>query len=115
MGRTLPSASILLMQAKADILPFQRALTKSDQLAIDELWIYAGKHIAEAAYAANPIPMESYMVAMLLEMHREVMRLRENKLTFCYHRNCKRNFYIENISIIKVIRTKSTMKFNIGD
>jgi hypothetical protein len=76
MGRTLPSASILLMQAKSDILPFQRALTKSDQLAIDELFIYAGKHVAEAAYAASQIPMESYMVAMLLEMHREVMELR---------------------------------------
>ena len=77
MGRTLPSASILLMQAKADILPFQRGLAKSDQLAIDELFIYAGKHVAEAAYAANQIPMEMFMVAMLLEMHREVIVLRE--------------------------------------
>lgn len=77
MGRTLPSASILLMQAKSDILPFQRALAKSDQLAIDELFIYAGKHVAEAAYTANQIPMETYMVAMLLEMHREVIVLRE--------------------------------------
>jgi hypothetical protein len=77
MGRTLPSASILLMQAKSDILPFQRALAKSDQLAIDELFIYAGKHVAEAAYAANQIPMETYMVAMILEMHREVIVLRE--------------------------------------
>ena len=57
MGRTLPSASILLMQAKSDILPFKRGLAKSDQLAIDELFIYAGKHIAEAAYAASQIPM----------------------------------------------------------
>jgi hypothetical protein len=66
MGRTLPSASILFMQAKAEYLPFQRALVRSDQLAIDELFIYANKHIAEAAYAASQIPMETYMVAAAL-------------------------------------------------
>lgn len=77
MGRTLASASILFMQAKADYLPFQRALSKSDQRALDELFIDANKHIAEAAYAANPVPMETFMLAMLLDMHKEVVRLRE--------------------------------------
>ncbi len=65
------------MQAKSQYLPFQRAMAKSDQLALDELWIYANKHIAECAYAANQIPMEGFMVAMLLEMQKEILRLRE--------------------------------------
>ncbi len=63
------------MQARTDILPFQRALAISDQLVIDELFIYANKHIAEAAYAASPIPMDSFLLAMLLEMHKKVIEL----------------------------------------
>lgn len=77
MGRTLPPALILLMQAEVNIRPFQRALTKSDQLAIDELFIYANKHVAEVAYAAGQIPMECFMLAMMLEIFKNVVELRE--------------------------------------
>lgn len=66
----------MFMQVKSDLRPFQRALAKSDQLVLDQLFIYANQHIAEAAYAANPSPMESYMVAMILEMHKQVIQLR---------------------------------------
>lgn len=75
MGRTISSVSILFMQAKSDILPFQRGLSKSDQRVIDELFIDANKHIAEAAYAASPIPMDSFLLAMLLEIHKKVLEL----------------------------------------
>ena len=76
MGRTLPSASILLMQFKDDVTPFKRGLARRDQTALDDLFAFAGKHVAEAAYAADAIPSTIFMTAMLLELHREVMALR---------------------------------------
>jgi len=76
MGRTVPSAAMLLMQFKQDYAPFRRAISKTDQRALDELLIDASKHVAEVGYAAHPIPSEMFMLAMLLEMHREVMHLR---------------------------------------
>ena len=77
MGRTLPSAPIMLMQLRPTIEPFKRGLTKWDQFAFDELFFYAGNHVAEAVYAAQ-IRLEMYKVAMILEMHREMIALREN-------------------------------------
>jgi hypothetical protein len=76
MGRTIASASILLMQFSSDMTPFKRGLASRDQLALDDLFVYAGKHVAEAAFAANNIPSETFMIAMLLEIHREVISLR---------------------------------------
>ncbi len=56
---------------------FRRALRRSDQLALDELLSYARQHIAAAAYATHVLPMETFLVAMLLEEHKEVRRLRD--------------------------------------
>jgi hypothetical protein len=55
---------------------FRRALRRSDQLALDDLFASARKHLAAAAYAAHALPMETFLLAMLLEEHKEVMRLR---------------------------------------
>ena len=76
MGRTVPSAAMLLMQFRQDYAQFRRALPRTDQRALDDLFIDANKHVAEVGYAAHPIPSEMFMLTMLLEMHREVMRLR---------------------------------------
>jgi len=67
---------MLLMQFRQDYAKFRRALSKTDQRVLDELFVDANKHVAEAAYASHAIPSETFMLAMLLEMHREVMRLR---------------------------------------
>ena len=34
-------------------------------------------HLAAAAYAADLLPMETFLLAMLLEEHKEVIRLRD--------------------------------------
>jgi hypothetical protein len=67
---------MLLMQFKQDYAQFRRAIPRTDQRALDELFVDANKHVAEVGYASHPIPSEMFMLAMLLEMHREVMRLR---------------------------------------
>lgn len=76
MGRTLPSITQSLHEEQAAFSRFRRALRRSDQLALDELFVAARQHLAAAAYAANLLPMETFLLAMLLEEHKEVIRLR---------------------------------------
>jgi len=76
MGRTLPSITQSLQEEQAAFSRFRRALRRADQLALDELFIAARQHLAAAAYAANALPMETFLLSMLLEEHKEVIRLR---------------------------------------
>jgi hypothetical protein len=64
------------MQEQESFGRFRRALRRSDQLALDDLFAAARNHLAAAAYAANALPMETFLLSMLLEEHKEVMRLR---------------------------------------
>ncbi len=76
MGRTLPSITMEFMQEQEAFSRFRRALRRSDQLALDDLFSAARNHLAAAAYAANALPMETFLLSMLLEEHKEVIRLR---------------------------------------
>ncbi|MDY6872861.1 MAG: hypothetical protein SVR81_02675 [Chloroflexota bacterium] len=75
MGRTLPSATQNLHSQEGSLSRFRRALRRRDQLVLDDLFDAAYKHIAAVAYAANLMPFESYLLCMLLEEHKAVMRL----------------------------------------
>ena len=77
MGRTLPSASQNFLQEEQAFARFRRALRRSDQLALDDLFVSARQHLAAAQYASHALPFEVFLLAMLLEEHKEVMRLRE--------------------------------------
>ena len=76
MGRTLPSATQSFLLEEESFSRFRRALRRSDQLALDELFVAARQHLAAAAYAAHALPMEVFLLSMLLEEHKEVLRLR---------------------------------------
>ncbi len=76
MGRTLPSITQAFLQEQDSFTRFRRALRRSDQLALDDLFAAAHQHLAAAAYAANPLPFETFLLAMLLEEHKQVLRLR---------------------------------------
>lgn len=76
MGRTLPSITQEFYEEEAALSRFRRALRRSDQLALDELLVAARQHLAAAAYASNLLPMETFLLAILLEEHKEVQRLR---------------------------------------
>jgi hypothetical protein len=77
MGRTLPSITQAFLQEQAFFSDFRRGLRRSDQTALDELFAAARQHLAAAAFAANPLPFETFLLAMLLEEHKEVVRLRQ--------------------------------------
>jgi hypothetical protein len=66
-----------MQQEEAALSRFRRALRRQDQLAFDDLFTSAQKHISAAAYAAHALPLETFLMAMLLEEHKEVMRLRK--------------------------------------
>jgi hypothetical protein len=75
MGRTLPSITQAFLQEQDSFKRFRRALRRSDQLALDDLFADARQHIAAAAYAARPLPFETFLLAMLLEEHKRLLRL----------------------------------------
>jgi hypothetical protein len=53
MGRTLPPASIVFLQMKEDFKKFEKALAPSDQRVLEDLFVYANKHIAETQFATS--------------------------------------------------------------
>lgn len=77
MGRTLPTATQSFLQEQESFARFRRALRRSDQAALDDLFASARQHLAAVAYAADILPFEAILLAMLLEEHKEVIRLRE--------------------------------------
>ena len=77
MGRTIPSANQYLIQEQESYSRFRRALRRSDQLALDELFTAARRHAAAQAYASHALPFEVALLSMLLEEHKEVARLRQ--------------------------------------
>ena len=76
MGRTLPSITQAFMQEEEAFSRFRRALRRADQLALDDLFASARQHLSAAAYAAHALPMETFLLSMLLEQHKEILRLR---------------------------------------
>jgi len=77
MGRTLPTISHQFSEAEASFSRFRRALRRSDQVALDDLFASARQHLAAAAYAAHVLPFETFLLSMLLEEHKELIRLRQ--------------------------------------
>lgn len=76
MGRTLPSITQVFLQEEDSLRRFRRALRRADQQLFDELFDAAHHHLAAAAYAGSAAPFEIFLLAMLLEEHRELRRLR---------------------------------------
>lgn len=77
MGRTLPSITQAFLQEQQSLARFRRALRREDQRALDDLLADAKRHLAAAAYASHLLPFEVMLLAMLVEEHKQVMRLRE--------------------------------------
>ena len=77
MGRTIPSANQYLIQEQDAFSRFRRALRRSDQLALDSLFAAARKHSAAISYASHALPFEVALLSMLLEEHKEVLRLQQ--------------------------------------
>lgn len=75
MGHTLSTVTQNYQRFLAYVQPFRRALRKSDQLALDNLLDEASQHLPAAGYAANLLPGIAFLLALLLEKHKQVRHL----------------------------------------
>ena len=82
MGRTVTSITQTFLKERAAFARFRRALRSSDQQILDDLFASAQKHLAAASYASHALPFETFLLAMLLEEHKEVVRLRQEIAEF---------------------------------
>ena len=77
MGRTLPTISQQFIDEEGSFSRFRRGLRRADQVALDDLFAAARKNLAAVAYSAHILPFEVILLSMLLEEHKEVIRLRQ--------------------------------------
>jgi len=55
---------------------FRRGLRRTDQAVLDELLSYSHKHLAAASLATDALPMEMFLLAMIIEQKKEIEALR---------------------------------------
>lgn len=76
MGNVTPTITDILHAEEANLAKFRRALRREDQIVFDDLFSAAYKHRAAAAFAGHLLPFETFLLAMQIEDHKEVMHLR---------------------------------------
>lgn len=72
MGRTIASITQTWREEEAALKRFKRALRKEDQILLDELLVMSRLHLAEASYASNLYPLDMYLIAILLEVYKQL-------------------------------------------
>jgi len=76
MGNVTPTITDILHREEANLAKFRRALRREDQIIFDDLFVAAYKHRAAASYAGHLLPFETFLLAMQIEDHKEVLHLR---------------------------------------
>ncbi|MBA4313258.1 MAG: hypothetical protein C0417_11580 [Chlorobiaceae bacterium] len=79
MGRNNDTFTLVIDKNRDAWSKFRRGLRKEDQQLFDELWRAPKLHLAAGAFIANEVPMETILLAMMLEMYRKV-KLLEKKI-----------------------------------
>lgn len=79
MGRTLPSATQVFLQEQDSFARFRRALRRSDQIALDDLFVSARQHLAAAQYASHTLPFEVFLLSMDLDFSHRAITVRDEK------------------------------------
>ncbi len=76
MGRTLPSITQYFLEESEALGRFRRALRRSDQAALDVMLDEAQRHLAAVSYAGHALPFELFLLSIMLEQQKEILRLR---------------------------------------
>lgn len=77
MGRTIASITQTWQEEEAALNRFKRALRKEDQVLLDELLVMSRLHLAEASYASNLYPLDMYLIAILLELYKQLKSMQK--------------------------------------
>ncbi len=82
MGRTVTPFTSVLNRELRNLANYRKALKKEDREIFDELWERARKHIQASVLSSFPIPMESILLSMCIELLKEIKDIRNdlNKL-----------------------------------
>jgi len=72
MGRTLPTTTQVIIDEQQAFAKFRRALRRGDQHLFDRLFARARKHTAAISQANHALPFEAVLLAMLIELAREI-------------------------------------------
>lgn len=76
MGNVTRTITEILHSEEENLKKFRRALRLEDKVVFDDLFVAAYKHRAAASYAGHLLPFETFLLAMQIEDHKEVMYLR---------------------------------------
>ena len=77
MGRTLASVTQQVQLEEGRLQRYRRALPREDQVLFDHLFAFARKRIAATAMAADPLPMQTILLSMLIGTLQLYLRLAE--------------------------------------
>ncbi len=77
MGRTVMPYSWVMESELQSLNPFRKALSKEDQQAFYRLFDRAKMHTSAGVYMANPWPMETILLSILLEQGKVIEGLME--------------------------------------
>jgi hypothetical protein len=72
MGRTLLSATQLILNEQSALARFRRALVSEDKPAFDALFRGVHQRVQALSYAAHLLPFEMMLLSMLIEEHRQI-------------------------------------------
>ena len=75
MGRTLPTFNMYLDGQIDEWSGFRRALRREDQPSFDRLFAFARRHMAEAAPAPRPLPLDPILQAIQHEQQKRIEEL----------------------------------------
>lgn len=74
MGRTLSTTNDLIRKEMNAFANFKRALRQDDQKLLEQLFVYVQQHTAAISLIDHALPLESIMMAMMLEQQREITK-----------------------------------------
>jgi hypothetical protein len=77
MGRTLPTTTQIVLDEQRAFHNFRRALRLEEQAVFDELFARARKHIMAINQADHALPFEAILLAMMIELMRDVIDLKQ--------------------------------------
>ncbi len=77
MGRTVMPYCWVMESERRRLLPFRKALSKEDQQAFDRLFDRAKMHTSAGVYMANPWPMETILLSIVLEQGKVIEQILE--------------------------------------
>jgi hypothetical protein len=77
MGRTIPTATGLLMIAKQEWKPFRNALDKSDRKKFDEMLAlsHTFNYAQMCAIPSHPIAIQPIMMTIAFMHHKELVKM----------------------------------------